>query len=284
MCKRFFLVLFCALLACCAQKKQEEMRKPLLLVSLAPYETLVQTIAGDEFEVEAVVPINADPHNYEPTSKQLSTIAEGKIWFRIGESFEQKLLPLLKNTKVLDLRQNLPLIEGTCKHHDHEDLHLWLSPKLMAIQAEQIATALSQAFPNQEEVFRQNLETLKSDLEKLDREIDGRLQSTDNRIFLVSHPAFAYFCRDYNCRQLAVEHEGKEPRPKELEATLNAAIEGHATLAIALPQHNNKGAQLLAEKLRIPVRFVDPYAADYFDTMRKLSELIANPYAPDERD
>ena len=51
------------------------------------------------------------------------------------------------------------------------------------------------------------------------------------------------------------------------------------TLAIALPQHNNKGAQLIAEKLRIPVRYVDPYAADYFDTMRKLSELIANPYA-----
>ncbi|HEX2582648.1 MAG TPA: zinc ABC transporter substrate-binding protein [Chlamydiales bacterium] len=284
MCKRFFLLLVCALAACCSPKTKEEARKPLLLVSLPPYETLVQTIAGSEFEVEAVVPINADPHNYEPTSKQLSTIAAGKIWFRIGESFEQKLLPLLKNTKVLDLRQNLPLIEGSCKHHDHEDLHLWLSPKLMVRQAEQVSAALSQAFPTREETFRKNLQLLKDDLEQLDREIDGRLQSAENRIFLVSHPAFAYFCRDYDCRQLAVEHEGKEPRPKELEATLKDAIEQHAALAIALPQHNNKGAQLIAEKLRIPVRFVDPYAADYFNTLRKLSELIANPYAPDERD
>jgi zinc transport system substrate-binding protein len=241
----------------------------------------VQKIAGDEFEVQTVVPMNADPHHYEPTSKQLTEIAEGKIWFRIGESFERKLIPLLKKTKVLDLRQNLSMIEGECKHqghHDHQDRHFWLSPKLMAVQAERVAVALTDAFPSKRETFEKHLTLLKNDLEALDREIDGRLDSIENRTFLVSHPAFAYFCRDYRCQQLSVEHEGKEPRPKELEATLAAAIENHAALAIALPQHNNKGAQLIAEKLRIPVRFIDPYAADYFDTMRKLSELIANPY------
>ncbi len=284
MCKQFFSLLFCALLIGCSQKTEQGPNKPLLLVSLAPYQTLVQKIAGEEFKIETVVPINTDPHHYEPTSKQLSTIAEGKIWFRIGESFERKRLPLLKDTKVLDLRQELPMIEGQCKHHTHEDRHLWLSPKLMIIQAERIAEALSEMFPTEKETFEKNLEIVKSDLEQLDREIDKRLQLAENRIFLVSHPAFAYFCRDYDCKQLSVEHEGKEPRPKELEATLNAATEYHAGLAIALPQHNNKGAQLIAEKLRIPVRFIDPYAADYFDTMRKLSELIANPYASNECD
>ena len=142
-----------------------------------------------------------------------------------------------------------------------------------------ITAELSDAFPSDKETFEAHLAILEQELADLDQEIQERLHSVETRIFLVSHPAFAYFCRDYDCRQLSVEHEGKEPRPRELEETLHTAIETHATLAIALPQHNNKGAQLIAEKLRIPVRYVDPYAADYFDTMRKLSELIANPYA-----
>ena len=272
-------LLLCALLAGCAKKMPERARKPLLLVSLPPYQTLVEQIAGEAFEVQAVVPLNTDPHNYEPTSKQLSEISQGLIWFRIGESFEEKLLPLLKNTKLLDLRHDLPMIQGQCKHHDHQDRHLWLSPKLMAVQAKKITAELSDAFPIDKETFEAHLAILEQELADLDQEIQERLHSVETRIFLVSHPAFAYFCRDYDCRQLSVEHEGKEPRPRELEETLHTAIETHATLAIALPQHNNKGAQLIAEKLRIPVRYVDPYAADYFDTMRKLSELIANPYA-----
>jgi hypothetical protein len=59
-------------------------------------------------------------------------------------------------------------------------------------------------------------------------------------------------------------------------------MEKRVMLSVALPQHNNKGTQLIAENLHIPMRMIDPYAADYFDTMRKLAELIATPFN-DER-
>ena len=271
---KHFFILFAMLAAC--SPKPPETRKPLLLVSLAPYQTLVQKIAGEEFEVQTIVPTHADPHNYEPRANQLPTIAAGKIWFQIGESFERKLTPLLQNIEVLDLRDGLPLVEGQCSHRDHQDRHLWLSPKLMAVQAERISAILSKTFPEQKEAFAERLGVVKGELGELDHEIEERLHSAKNRIFLVSHAAFIYFCRDYNCTQLSIEHEGKEPRPKELEETLKAAIEQHAAFALSLPQHNNRGAQLIAEKLHIPVRFIDPYAADYIDTMRKLSELIAD--------
>jgi len=275
MIKRFFSLLLLLAFAACSPKTPDEPRKPLLLVSLAPYQTLVEKIAGDEFEVQAIVPSHADPHNYEPRANQMPELAEGKIWFLIGESFERKLQPILK-AKILDLRENLPLVEGQCKQCAHQDRHLWLSPKLMEIQAERIAAILSETYPDQKEFFAERLAVAKEELRELDQEITLRLLTAKNRIFLVSHPAFAYFCRDYHCTQLSIEHEGKEPRPKDLEATLKAAVEQHAAFALSLPQHNNKGAQLVAENLHIPVKFIDPYASDYVDTMRKLSKLIAD--------
>lgn len=272
--RQIFFFLCLALVGCGRIEKNSTPQKTLLLVSLPPYKTLVQQIAGDEFEVVSVVPVNADPHTYEPTSRQLTQVARGEVWFRIGEPFENKLIPLLKETELVDLRHGVAMIEEghTCCHHDHQDRHIWLSPKLLEAQSEAITAVLNKKFG--ERGFSERLTTVKHELQVLDRDIARKIDNGGT--FVVSHPAFAYFCRDYNCQQLSIEHEGKEPRPQELEKLLKVAKT--AQIAIALPQHNNKGAQLIASKLHIPVRMVDPYAEDYSTTMRKLAAMIQNPY------
>lgn len=287
-----FLCLWIGLLATsCARAAKSPLQKttkPLLLVSIPPYQSLVQQIAGEGFDVLTVVPPSADPHTYEPTARQLTQISEGQLWFRIGEPFEQKLLPLLQKAKTKDLRQGLPMIELPDHHHcghfhdDSFDRHIWLSPKMISSQITAIAETLSEQFPEHKEAFFARASALQKELCNLDREIELRLHETSKRSFLVSHPAFAYFCRDYNCHQLSIEQEGKEPRAKEIEQVLQAALATGAELAIAIPQHNNKGAQLVARKLKIPVRFIDPYADDCMETMRKLAKLIENPYQTDD--
>lgn len=276
------------LISCGGQKPAPgSNKKPILLVSIPPYQSLVQKIAGDTFEVVTVVPPNADPHTYEPTARQLSEIADGCIWFRIGEPFEKKLLPLLQKAESMDLRNGLSMIETNDNHHcghehgDTRDRHIWLSPKMVAFQTAAIAANLGDHFPEQKEAFFERAVTLQKELIDLDLEIEARLHDTTVRSFLVSHPAFAYFCRDYGCQQLSIEQEGKEPRPKEVEQVFQAALATGAEVAIAIPQHNNKGAQLIAGKLKIPIRVIDPYAEDCMETMRKLANLIANPYQID---
>ena len=37
---------------------------------------------------------------------------------------------------------------------------------------------------------------------------------------MVFHPAWGYFCRDYGLRQVAVEVEGKEPKPAQMKALM----------------------------------------------------------------
>ncbi len=287
MMKKLFLL--CILLAACTKAPKTEPNKPLLLVSIAPYQFLTAQIAGDAFEVKSVVPASANPHSFEPTASQVAGVSQGTVWFRIGEPFEGKIIPILQgrnqNLTVVDLRDGIELIEEDhhhgCKHcsMDHLDRHIWLSPKLAREQAALIEKALSEKFPEKRELFQSNLTVLQDNLAKLNEEILDILKGVENRTILVSHPAFGYFCKEYDFTQLSVEYEGKDPRPKHLEEILNRAVAESMELALALPQYNNKGAQLIAEKLHVPIQMIDPYSADYFETMRKLAHLIADAHA-----
>ena len=288
---KIFITIFLASIAvyCASCNKNLESpapQKPLILVSIAPYQFLTERIAGEHFAVRTVVPPGSNPHAYEPTSKQVASISQGAVWFLIGEPFEKKVLDVLKGRNPslieVDLRQGIDLLGDpslSCAHcsADRQDRHIWLSPKRAALQAERISKVLAETFPEHREQFFENAKALALELDGLDQEISSLLRDVKDRVLLVSHPAFGYFCRDYNFEQLSVEFEGKDPRPRHLENVMQKATAQSAELALALPQHNNKGAQIIAEKLHIPVRVIDPYSRDYFETLRFLAHVIADP-------
>lgn len=281
----FFALVISFFAASCAKQVQPPRQKPLLWVSIAPYQGIVQRLAGNDIEVETIVPQNTNPHNFEPTSRQAAQMNQGRAWFCIGEPFEKKLLPLLQSRNpdlvAFDLRDKVHLIaeEGlSCSHcsMDHQDRHIWMSPKDTEIQAIEIARVLTEIFPEKKEEITDNLVLFINDLQILDRQIRTILDTSKQRTILVSHPAFGYFCKDYACRQLSVEYEGKDPRPKHIEEILAKALAAQTEIAIVLPQYNNKGAQLIAEKLHIPVRMIDPYSPDYFNTLIQMARAVAN--------
>lgn len=267
----------------CSHKKlpkKDFPQTPYILVSIGPYKTLTQKISKDLFEVRSIVPSKANPHAFEPTSKQVKEIAESSLWLRIGEPFETKVLTLLKSKNstisIYDLRKNIDLLQDAhpCCSHEPLDRHIWLSPKLALKQAEGIAQVLTEKFPEHAVFFSSNFQELKQELEALDLEIQSLLKEKRERAILVSHPAFSYFCKDYGIKQLSIEFEGKEPRPKHLEETLRLVKKYQPKFALSLPQHNNKGAQLIAKKFHLPVHWIDPYSSDYFQTMKNLAQMI----------
>lgn len=255
--------------------------KPTLLVSVAPYQKIVEKIAGDTFEVQTVVPPGSNPHAYEPTFRQIGSIGKGLIWFRIGESFENKVFPVLKEKNPTltdcDLRVGLPLIhESACHCHQkiQEDRHFWLSPKILIPQVQMIAKELETRFPEKQEIFQKNAIDLLIELNALDEEIKTILKRANSKSFLVSHAAFAYFCKEYDLHQFSIEHGGKEPTAKQLSSLMQAVQQSNAKLAISMPEHSNKGVELIAKKTGMHLHEVDPYAFDYAETMMKLAQLM----------
>lgn len=277
----FILSLSLLTFSCNTHNSNPTPAKPQILVSLAPYQHLVKKIVGDSYCIQTVVPIGADPHTYEPNAKQATQIANASIWFRIGEPFEKKLLTAIKqknpSLEDIDLREQIPLLHNhSCCHHHHDDSdrHFWLSPKITILQIPIMTKALIQKFPQHQEIFQNNAKNLIQEFQDLDAELTALLAPVQHRSFLVSHPAFAYFCHDYSFHQLSIEYEGKEPTPRHLQETIENASSENVKLALAQPQHPTKGLLLVADKLHLPVHTIDPYSPNALETMRLLAQWI----------
>ncbi|HUD01323.1 MAG TPA: zinc ABC transporter substrate-binding protein [Rhabdochlamydiaceae bacterium] len=278
------LLLFLIFLGSCFAPSSKS-SKPVVLVTIPPYAYFVEQIAGDTVLIEIFVPPGANPHIYEPTPKQVEKFAEAKIWFRYGDSIEQKILPFLQKSHVkdIDLSKGIHLLtatEHTCGDHTHEgkDLHIWLDPLLALKQAKKISEELSQTWPEHQKLFEQNYLQLAHRLEALDAEIKTELKPFKGATLLLSHPALGYYCARYGLHQLSVECEGKDPLPKQVAYVVKEAQEKGVKVVFIEPQYNNKGASLIAEKLHLPIYQIDPYALDYFHMMQDISKSIVKYY------
>ena len=256
---RFFIFSLAILCSCSAPPSS---KKPVVLVSIAPYQFFVERLAKGFLEVHTIVPPGVDAHSFEPTPRQRKLLQEGKIWFQIGESFERSLPGIVPNQ--LNLCEQIELF--------HHDRHIWMSPKLAKQQVSLIAKTLREQFPEHRNELDQNEAVLLAELTDLDEELAKR---THKHTLLVSHPSFGYFCREYGLQQLSIEFEGKDPRPRYLESLIKQGEEKRSELiAISMPQYNNKGLQMVADHLQIPMHQIDPYAYDYFAMMHELVEQI----------
>jgi zinc transport system substrate-binding protein len=104
-------------------------------------------------------------------------------------------------------------------HHDHSglDLHIWLSPPLVKIQAHAIMNALREIDPSHRALYESNLQQLVSQINKLDTELKTILSGKQRLQFMVFHPSWGYFAHTYALKQVPVQIEGKGPKPAKLK-------------------------------------------------------------------
>ncbi len=255
---------------------------PFVLVSVAPHKFFVEKIAKDTVEVYLMVPTGASAHTYEPTPRQMLTASKADIWFRIGEPFENRAIQALTShhpsLEIVDLREGLDLIST---EHGHcsccpgsVDLHFWLSARQAQIQAQTIANALSKAYPGYANFYQNNLQAFQQELKDLDEKIQKILTPLQNRNILVSHPAYAYFCRDYTLKQYAIEVEGKDPTPQQMTKLLNLSRQLNIRAIFIQMQYNNKAAKLVADTLGAHLITLDPYSEHYLSSMLEIAHAF----------
>ena len=210
-----------------------------------------------------------------------------KIWFRIGEPFERRVARVFQQRQpqmeMVELWKGIPLLIGEhCGHSHHmdeesKDLHIWMNPLLVARQCKKIAEALENLQPSHAEEYAFRLSVVEKELLALDQEIQDILKGFEENAILVSHPAFGYFCKEYRLIQLSVECAEKDPLPKDIERILQAAKEYRVRVVFTQEGYSNKGAELIAKRLNLPIFVVDPYAKGYSHNLLRIAKLIVDP-------
>ncbi len=261
-----------------------------VVVSILPQQYFVEKIAGDLVVVEAMTKSGEDPHTYEPTASQMRSLATADLYFSIGVEFEEAWLPRFRDANpdllVVDtsggiekIESTEPLFEEGQDAHAHEgelDPHIWFSPNYVKQISQNMAEALTAADPVHTDIYQTNVEKWTEEIEKLDGQIRALLENRSRNAFMVIHPAWGYFAREYGLEMLAVETGGQEPGPEELAQLLDLASEYKVTHLFVQKGVSTKLAESLADQLGIEhIIELDPMAEDWLANMLSVAEHVA---------
>lgn len=159
-------------------------------------------------------------------------------------------------------------------HHGGEDPHVWLSPELAKTMARNIRDALAQADPANAAAYDAGLARLLDEIAGLQRDIAARFTGLKRRQFMIFHPSWGWFAREFGLEQLPVEAGGREPKPAELVRLVERARSLGIRTVFVQPQASRRAAEVLARELDGSVAEADPLAADWAANLRAVAERL----------
>lgn len=246
-------------------------------VTILPQKQFVESVGGDSVDVFVLVPPGASPHSYEPTPSDLAEVSESDVYVTVGSGIEFELLWLDKirelnpGITITNSSEGVPLIYGD----GGPDPHIWLSPKNVITITENTRDGLSAIDPSESEYYAENAASYIRELEELDSEISEEINASGVGVIMVSHPAWAYFARDYGLRQIAISEEGKEPTPAGIKKLVDEALEKNVSTVFVSPEFSTTDARAIAEEIDGSVAIADPLAEDYLGNMRAVSKAFS---------
>lgn len=266
-----------------------------IATSILPQKALIDAIGGDKVNTVAMIPAGASPHSYEPKPSQMTAISKAKAYFTVGVEFEEAWMGRFhsqnRNMIIFDSAKGIKKIKMAAHHHDedeheehhehheHEgmDPHVWTTPKNMIIMATNIKNTLVKIDPANKISYNTNYIKLVASLKQTDSQIKTILKNTPKGSkFMIFHPSWGYFAKDYNLVQMPIELEGKEPKAKDLAILISQAKKEHIKAIFVAPEFSAKSASQISKTLNIPVVKISNLGYNWHSYMTSFAKAIAH--------
>jgi zinc transport system substrate-binding protein len=279
---RFLILILLIVFSGCAKRQTEGL--PLVAVSIVPQEWFVSRIGGGRVRTLVLAGQGQNPHNYEPTPRQVSGLAGAGAWILSGAEFEITLRP-----KVEKLFPALPIVDGAggvvlrkLDAHDEDgepehgefDRHTWLGREPAKILAAHVRETLFALDPAGAGFYAENCNSL---MREIDAEFDvlcrdlAPLRGTN---IFVYHPSFGYFLDEFGINQQAVETGGKTPGPRELSRLIALAKQERPAAIFVQAQFPVSAARTVADAVGAVTVSLDPLAQDWLANIRRMGDAL----------
>ena len=203
---------------------------PVISVTYSIIGDIVSQLVGQNASVNVVIPDGQDPHEFQPSAKDIETINNAALVVSNGLDFEEGLEEVLENIadsggKIFMLAEHITVreIEEGDDHGDEEDAdhadeksdenegdehghgggdpHLWLSPATMLEMLPALTTALSEATGAN---LSDEAMALTTKLQDLDSEVESIINGLDECNLVSGHDEMGYFADRYGCNVIGV--------------------------------------------------------------------------------
>ena len=274
-------------LTACGTSKQDTASKQddkiQAVATFYPMYEFTKAVLGDTGEVELLIPAGTEPHDYEPSAKDIATISDADVFVYNSETFETWVENVEDNLSdknlVIEAADEIELLDftGDEEDHDHEgedhdheaeedhdhggkDPHVWTDPVMSKSLVTEIAKELSERYPEQKATFEKNAADYTEKLDALDEAYRSAFANAKNKTFLVQHAAFGYLAHQYGLTQESIAglSPDQEPTPARLAELKHYAEDHHVAVIYFEENANSKVAETLATETGIKLMVLNP--------------------------
>lgn len=280
-----YLFIICISLAACTDRKAnndagngaDAEGKPTVSVTIEPFHYFVDQIARGKVNVNVMVPAGSNPETYEPTPRQMVSLAQSDLYLKVGHiGFEttwmKKLCDNAPQMKVTDTSRGIVPAKTAS---GIADPHTWMSCTSARVIARNICKALCTAYPQHAGEFRRNLNIFCTQLSREDAKLRKMVDKAKNRNFVIYHPALTYFARDYVLHQWPIEEEGREPSIQQIQSLIARAKREHITKVFIQREFANRNTQTFIDATGTTPIEINPLAYEWEQQIEHVAKSIA---------
>ena len=200
------LVCLAGLLPACSSSNPDTFARPNIVVTYSVLGSVVLDLVGDAADVTTLIPDGQDPHDFQPSARDIETINNADIVVSNGLDFEEGLEDVLASAidsgvSVYMIGENITVRESNENHaeedgdaHGAGDPHLWLSP----LSFTQAIPSLTAAINNATGLSIDETAAL-NQLTQLDNEIKEVIDNISSCVLVSGHDEMGYFADRYGC-------------------------------------------------------------------------------------
>lgn len=246
------------------QFTKTDSNKLQVISSFYPLYEFAQNIGQEKIDAILLVPIGVEPHDWEPTIKDVQKMQSADLIIINGIGFEN-WVDNLKETgyqgKIVDTSKGIPVKLSEEEHvQESGDPHIWLNPIYAKIQVQNIADAFSKSDPENQQYYQTNAVNYIAQLDLLDSKIRNEL-SNCNSDFIAFHNAFSYFANEYNLTQHTI-HSSNEPHgevtSKTLQNIISTANEFNINIIFSEDTVDSRTSEIIANEIGGKVLVLSP--------------------------
>ncbi len=250
------ICIICTSAICGGCASDDGVKDSVVCTTFAAYD-FANIISGGKVQVVMLVPAGSEAHDFEPSAKDIKTVASSSLFICNGgesEAWVDRILSSAGGVRTLSLMDCCNDLLYLDEEHGREaDEHVWTSPKNAVLIAEEIYDLLAQLYPEYKDDFENNLKMLTSSLTGLDAmfaELAAKLSG--KTVIIGDRNPFGYIARDYGIKILAAFHgcgHDSEPSAAELKNLIDTARKENTTKVFYVDFSGGKIARTVADEL-----------------------------------
>ena len=252
------LLIIMNMVAGCGGQQSADKNKLQVAASFYPMAEFASAVGGQRVQVACLVPDGAEPHDWEPSPKDLTRLGRAQVFVYNGmvEPWAQQALDALSERKIIPLEAGHDLFARGGK----QDPHVWVSPKKAVVEVQRITEVLCEVDTKHTDDYKANSRAYIAKLEQLDKKLAAVAQKAPRKVFVTAHAAFGHLAADYGLRQLSVAgiSAEAEPTPGDLQRLIATVKREKVRYVFFETLTDPKIAKLVAQETGAQTAVLDP--------------------------